>query len=98
MALSYYEKALNSDKKSPQLYFNAGLCLKQLKQSDKAIEYFEKAIQLKPNYSKAYLNLGKTLQEKKEHQKAIELYLTSICSIIQTMQQSTVILALRIEL
>jgi tetratricopeptide (TPR) repeat protein len=57
-----------------EAYYNKGILLMRLGQSDPAIECFDKAIQLKPDFSHAYINIGAGLILLKKYKNAIKVY------------------------
>lgn len=68
IALSHFQNSINqklSAKKLSQIHYNLGVCLYQLKQSEKAVAEFEQAINLNPNYEKAFYALGMAKTELK---------------------------------
>ena len=73
-AAFYYEMASKSSKKSPQVHYNYGLCLRQMKKYNESIEQFEQTLKLAPNYSRATQQLARVYEEKKDHKNLIVTY------------------------
>ena len=62
-ALGYWNKAIQKDSKSSELYNNRGLAYLNLKQYNQAVKDFSQAIRMKPKDATAYNNRGNAYYE-----------------------------------
>ena len=73
-ALIYYNKALETDPDSADVYYNIGnIFLKQGK-LDEAMKHYTKALELVPDLPEAHLNLGNTFFKQGKLDEAIACY------------------------
>lgn len=75
-----FNRAINSDPKNVEAYFNRGLFFYEQRQYDRALVDFAKTLKIRPNFSTAYLAVGRVYMKQgkihaaiKEFSKAIEL-------------------------
>jgi len=95
-AITYYQKAIESDPRYVKAYANMGLAYEYLGQYDKAISYYQKAIELDPDCAMAYNDvsnvyehmgnsyrgMGKLDQAISCYRKSVELYPDNTASYI----------------
>lgn len=78
-SLYYQSKAVDTEPKNPQIYFNRGLLLgKYMFKDREAISDYTKAISLEPKYVRAYLNRGLAYYFLHEYEKAISDFNTIV--------------------
>lgn len=69
----FFNKCLDINPESPDIYFNLGLVFKKDGQLDIAKKNYEAAINLDKNFLKAYINLGVLLEEQNKYFDAIDI-------------------------
>lgn len=57
-AISYFDKALKSDKNNAEIYFLRGVCYSALGEKKKAVGSLETAVALKSDYYEAHYEMG----------------------------------------
>lgn len=73
-AIKNYKHAIANGYDKPEIYYNLGSALKELKIFDEAIQNFNLAIKLNPKYAKAYYNLFVIYKELGKTNEAEENY------------------------
>jgi protein O-GlcNAc transferase len=73
-AISFFQKALQSNPGYAEAYSNMGNVFKDLGKLDKAISCCQKALQLKPDLAGAYNNKGNALEDQGKLNEAIRCY------------------------
>ena len=63
VAISLYNKILQSDPNNASIHYNLGLAFDKKKELDKAIDSYKKVIEIDPNYLSAHYNLGLIFKE-----------------------------------
>jgi predicted O-linked N-acetylglucosamine transferase (SPINDLY family) len=77
-AKQIHSHALTLKTDNPEMFYNFGITLQELRQFSKAETIYRQAIALKPNHSKAYNNLGNVLKELGRLQEAHDCYRTTL--------------------
>ena len=78
VALTYFMKAYEYDKKSEIINFNIGRCLNELKRYNEAIDYFNKAVAVNESSVISHFGIGNSLQNLQKFEEAILSYKTCI--------------------
>lgn len=73
-AISTYEKALDIDKKLPQIYVALATAYNEQKKYKKAISLYKKGLEENPNNVRLSIYLASSYEKNHEYQKAIALY------------------------
>lgn len=77
-AFYYYQKALITDNKNANNYYNFGNHYKKYKKYDLALEMYTKAIEVNPSLTQAYINSAIIYDVQKDLKKAIESVIIAI--------------------
>lgn len=72
-AITEYQRALESDLNSPEIYCKIGIALYYKGDLDKAINYFNNAIEQDPQMAEAFYMKAVTLKAKSRYAEAVEL-------------------------
>ncbi|MBF0195350.1 MAG: tetratricopeptide repeat protein [Magnetococcales bacterium] len=80
LAVEQFKRAIYSNNKIAQLYYNLGTSLSFLGQTNEAITAQKKAIEIQPDYSDAHYNLGNILLNCGKFKNAVESYKNAILS------------------
>ncbi|MBR3628486.1 MAG: tetratricopeptide repeat protein [Elusimicrobia bacterium] len=73
-AMTYYNRALKSNKNYISTYYNIAEIYKSKKEFDKAEDIYKKAIQISPDYITPYYQIGNLYFNKQEYDIAIDWY------------------------
>ncbi|MCF6203177.1 MAG: tetratricopeptide repeat protein [Methylococcaceae bacterium] len=73
-AISIYEKALEIDKKLPQIHVALARAYNELKEYKKAISLYKKGLEENPNNIRLSIYLASSYEKNHQYQKAIALY------------------------
>lgn len=73
-AIADFEKAIQINPKSIEVYYNRGVAYINSCQDDSAINDFTETLKLDPSFVAAYNNLGNIYARSQQYQKAIEVY------------------------
>jgi len=66
-ALIFFNKCLEINKNSPDIYFNLGLIFKKKGLLDLSVKNYEEAIKLNPKFLDAYINLGVVFEQQERN-------------------------------
>ena len=78
VAKKLLEKALETNKKSYELFYNLGMVYKNLNNYEEAIINFNKSIELNPNFSAPFTTLGIIYSELSNQKLALEHYMLAL--------------------
>jgi len=73
-AMTYYNRALESNKNYISAYYNIAEIYKSRNEFDKAEQFYKKAIEVTPDYIKPYYQIGNLYFNNKEYDSAIYWY------------------------
>lgn len=74
IALKYFDKALQINKKHPATLFDRGNALRDLIRLDEALASYEEALRIKPDFADAYYNRGDVLRALKRLDGSLASY------------------------
>jgi tetratricopeptide (TPR) repeat protein len=72
-ALLFFNKCLEINKNSPEIYFNLGLIFKKKGLLDLSIKNYQEAIRLNPKFYDAYINLGVVFEQQNRNQDCLSI-------------------------
>lgn len=71
-SLEVYDLALNMDSNNPEIWFNKGIVLAELRQIESAIQSFEKALEINPNFYEAQYYKWLYSLKSSKHEEVLE--------------------------
>ena len=86
-AENYYQKALQIQPQTVELYLKLGNCLAKQKRLDAAIAIYQIGLNLEPKHSEICFQLGKALERTQEAEQAIDCYETVLNQQLETTIQ-----------
>lgn len=82
-SLIYLDKLVNLKIKSPNIFYNRGICFYKLGSYSNAIDCYENSIKLKNDFYEAYIQLGQLLKKLNKLDEAIVVLKKALIYVVQ---------------